>query len=139
MHTEIAVEITGRLLPDHTPQDLIRELEALIPGIATYEIVEEGPAGPATVDMSLFPMLSSIIRRREPAVIPYPLLLSGHTDGRYFARLGIQTYGFLPLRLPKGFPKGLIHATDERVPAAGVRFGAECVYEAIRRYPAEAC
>ena len=138
MQTEAAVEIAGSLVPEHTPADLIRELEALAPGVATYEIMEEGPTGPATVDMTLFPMLSSIIRQRELVAVPYPLLLSGHTDARYFARLGIQTYGFLPLQLPKGFPRGLIHASDERVPADGVRFGAECVYEAILRYPAEA-
>jgi acetylornithine deacetylase/succinyl-diaminopimelate desuccinylase-like protein len=134
---EVTVEIAGRLVPGQTPADLIRELEALVPGLATYEIVEEGPAGPATVDMTLFPMLSSIIREREPNAVPFPLLLSGHTDARYFARLGIQTYGFLPLRLPKGFPRGLIHARDERVPAEAVRFGTECVYEATRRYPGE--
>ena len=28
--------------------------------------------------------------------------MPGVTDGRFFARLGIQTYGFLPLRLPDG-------------------------------------
>ena len=137
IQTEVTVEIAGRLVPGQLPADLIRELEALAPGIAAYEIVEEGPAGLASVDMALFPMLSSIIRDREPKAVPFPLLLSGHTDARHFARLGIQTYGFLPLPLPKGFPRGLIHASDERVPADAIRFGTECVHEAIRRYAGE--
>jgi acetylornithine deacetylase/succinyl-diaminopimelate desuccinylase-like protein len=138
MQTEVTVEITGRLVPGRTPHDLIRELEALLPDIATYELVDEGVTGPPTVDMTLFPMLSSIIRRRQPGIVPYPLLLSGHTNSRYFARLGIQTYGFLPLPLPRGFPRGLIHASNERVPAGAVRLGAECVHEAIVRYSATA-
>jgi acetylornithine deacetylase/succinyl-diaminopimelate desuccinylase-like protein len=79
-------------------------------------------------------MLGEILRERDPRGVAFPALLPGYTDARHFARLGIQTYGFLPLTLPKGFPTGLVHAPDERVPADAVRFGAECVYEAIRRY-----
>src|SRR5437763_11402325 len=46
------------------------------------------------------------------------MVQAGVTDARFFARLGIQTYGFLPLRLPADFRfTGLIHAADERVPA----------------------
>jgi acetylornithine deacetylase/succinyl-diaminopimelate desuccinylase-like protein len=135
--TEATVEITGRLLPGQTPADLVQELDDLVSGVATYEIVEAGPAASEVPDMTLFPLLSSIIRRRVPEAVPFPLLLSGHTDACHFARLGIQTYGFLPLRLPKTFPKGLIHGPDERVPAEAVGFGLECVYEAIRRYPEE--
>ena len=62
------------------------------------------------------------------------MLLPGYTDARYFSQLGIQTYGFLPMRLPKHITTALIHAPDERIPAAAVEFGADCVYEAIRRY-----
>jgi acetylornithine deacetylase/succinyl-diaminopimelate desuccinylase-like protein len=64
-----------------------------------------------------------------------PMLQIGVTDGRFFSRLGIQTYGYLPLRLPQGFEfMKLIHAADERVPADAVRFGAEAVSRAIDRY-----
>ena len=40
------------------------------------------------------------------------------------------------MRLPKHITTALIHAPDERIPATAVEFGAECVYEAIRRYRA---
>jgi acetylornithine deacetylase/succinyl-diaminopimelate desuccinylase-like protein len=40
------------------------------------------------------------------------------TDSRFFAQLGIQTYGFMPMRLPADFPVlKIIHAADERIPA----------------------
>ena len=45
-----------------------------------------------------------------------PTLVPGYTDARHFAQLGIQTYGFLPMRLPPHITTALIHAPDERVP-----------------------
>jgi acetylornithine deacetylase/succinyl-diaminopimelate desuccinylase-like protein len=114
--------------------DLVRELDALAPGLAEYDVVHEEPAVPADPDMALVPMLESIVRERHPGSAAFPLLLPGYTDARYLSRLGIQTYGFLPLKVERGFPGGLIHAPNERVPIGAVRFGADCVYEAICRY-----
>jgi acetylornithine deacetylase/succinyl-diaminopimelate desuccinylase-like protein len=71
----------------------------------------------------------------DPGSIAMPLLLAGVTDGRYFSRLGIQTYGFTPMNLPPDFNPGeLIHAADERIPAGAVEFGAEAMYQVLRRY-----
>ena len=72
----------------------------------------------------------------DPTAVPVPMLQPGVTDGRFLSRAGIQTYGFLPLRLPEGFdPVSLIHAADERVPADAVRWGTDAVFRAIERYP----
>ena len=73
--------------------------------------------------------------RAIPRVIPTPYLLSGVTDGRFFSRLGIQTYGFLPMRLPPDLPfSALIHAADERIPADAPAFGANAIYQALQRF-----
>jgi acetylornithine deacetylase/succinyl-diaminopimelate desuccinylase-like protein len=62
-------------------------------------------------------------------------MVGGFTDGRMFARLGIQNYGFLPLQLPKGFNAGpTIHAANERVPVAAIDFGCAAVYQLVQRY-----
>jgi acetylornithine deacetylase/succinyl-diaminopimelate desuccinylase-like protein len=132
--TEITIDLDGRLVPGQSPTDLVRELEALVPGVATYEVVREEPAVTAAPDLALFPMLAEIIREREPGGTPMPTLIPGYTDARHFARLGIQTYGFLPMRLPPHITTALIHAPDERVPAEAVRWGADCLWEAVRRY-----
>jgi acetylornithine deacetylase/succinyl-diaminopimelate desuccinylase-like protein len=64
-----------------------------------------------------------------------PFLLAGVTDARIFARLGIQTYGFMPMKLPEDFNRiGLVHAADERVPVDAIDFGTKAIYQAIQRY-----
>jgi acetylornithine deacetylase/succinyl-diaminopimelate desuccinylase-like protein len=132
--TEFEVDLDGRVLPGQTPADLVGELEKFGGTLASFELVEEEPPAKAAPDLALMPMLEGIIREREPAGTPFPMLLPGYTDARYFSQLGIQTYGFLPMRLPKHITTALIHAPDERIPAAAVEFGADCVYEAVRRY-----
>jgi acetylornithine deacetylase/succinyl-diaminopimelate desuccinylase-like protein len=132
--TEISVDLDGRLVPGQSPMDLVRELEALAPGIATYEVVREEPAVTAAPDLALYPMLAEIIRERDPGGTPMPTLIPGYTDARHFARLGIQTYGFLPMRLPPHITTALIHAPDERVPAEAIQWGADCLWEAVRQY-----
>ncbi|MGH3440804.1 MAG: M20/M25/M40 family metallo-hydrolase [Nitriliruptorales bacterium] len=132
--TEITVELDGRVLPGQTPHDLVRELDALFAGVAEFELVEAEPPGRAQADLTLYPVLAEIIREHDSGGAPMPTLVPGYTDARYFASLGIQTYGFLPMRLPQHITTALIHAPDERVPAEAIEFGAECVYAAIRRY-----
>ena len=55
----------------------------------------------------------------------------------FFSRLGIQTYGFTPMRLPADFNfwSG-VHGADERIPVEAVEFGTRAIGEALRRYGA---
>jgi acetylornithine deacetylase/succinyl-diaminopimelate desuccinylase-like protein len=132
--SEIELELDGRLLPGFAPDDLVRELHALAGADVELEVVRHDP-GPALPDMSWFAGLGAILRELDPEGVPVPLLMPGVTDGRFFAPLGIQTYGFLPLRLPADFRLfAMVHAADERVPADAVRFGAEAVGRAVERY-----
>jgi acetylornithine deacetylase/succinyl-diaminopimelate desuccinylase-like protein len=134
--TEITLDLDGRVLPGQSPHDLVRELEALLKELAEFELVDAEPAPRADADLTLYPLLAEILRDHDPGGTPMPTLVPGYTDARYFAQLGIQTYGFLPMRLPKHITTALIHAPNERVPAEAVNFGTSCVYEAIRRYSA---
>jgi acetylornithine deacetylase/succinyl-diaminopimelate desuccinylase-like protein len=134
--TDITVDLDGRVLPGQTPRDLVRELETLLLGLADFEVIQEEPAPRAEADLTLYPMLAAIIREHDPGGTLMPTLVPGYTDARYFGQLGIQTYGFLPMRLPPHITTALIHAPDERIPADAVVFGTNCVWEAIRRYQA---
>jgi acetylornithine deacetylase/succinyl-diaminopimelate desuccinylase-like protein len=130
---EIEVELDGRALPGFGPDDLIGELHDLVGRNIEIELVRHDP-GPREPDLGLFDTLGAIIRELDPEGIPVPLLQIGVTDARFFSRLGIQTYGFLPLRLPEGFDfLPLVHAADERVPAEALAFGTEALSRALER------
>ena len=90
---------------------------------------------PAEPDLGLFETLRDVLERADPGSVAIPLLMVGVTDGRFFARLGIQTYGFTPLRLPSGFDfwSG-VHGSDERVPVDAVGFGADAIHAALERF-----
>jgi acetylornithine deacetylase/succinyl-diaminopimelate desuccinylase-like protein len=130
----IEVQLDGRTLPGFGPDDLIREVNELVGNDLELELVRHD-ATPAEPDLTLLPMLSDILRELDSSAIPTPLLQMGVTDGRFLSRIGIQTYGFLPLNLPDGFEfLKTVHAADERVPAEAIRFGAEAVGRAVERY-----
>ena len=132
--SEIVVELDGRLLPGFEPADLIAEVQAIVGRDVELELVRHDP-GPPEPDLGLFEMLAGVLRELDPDGIPVPFLQIGVTDARFFGLVGIESYGFLPMRMPDDFV-GLqyIHAADERVPAAALEFGAEAVWRAIQRF-----
>ena len=130
----IELELDGRALPGFTPDELIAEVQALVGRDIELELVRHDP-GPAEPDLGLFDTLAGVIRELDPDGIPVPLLQIGVTDGRFFSRAGVQTYGFLPMRLPPDFQFAkLIHAADERIPVDALEFGAEAVWRAVQRF-----
>ena len=130
---EVVVDIDARLVPGSSPEELLAELRALVGGDVEFEVTRFDPAPPEP-DMTLFPILASVLREQDPQGIPIPYLLAAVTDGRFFSRLGIQTYGFTPMTLPADFNfSSTIHAADERVPVAALEFGAHAVREVVRR------
>jgi acetylornithine deacetylase/succinyl-diaminopimelate desuccinylase-like protein len=129
----VDVELDARALPGFGPDDVIGELQELVGDDIELELVRYD-AGPPEPRLDQFETLAGIIRELDPGSIPVPLLQAGVTDARFFAQLGIQNYGFLPLKLPGDFRfTGLIHAADERVPADAIEFGAEAVFRALER------
>lgn len=129
--SEITVDLDGRLLPGYSPADLISELRELLGDGVEFEVVAYDP-GPETADLTLFETLAGVLRRLDPEALPIPFVLSAATDARFFAKLGIQTYGFTPMKLPPDFEmSGLVHGADERVPIEALDFGAEAFYAVL--------
>jgi acetylornithine deacetylase/succinyl-diaminopimelate desuccinylase-like protein len=112
---------------------MIAEVQAVVGADVELELVRHDP-GPAEPDLGRFDRLAEVLRELDPEGIPVPLLQIGVTDGRFLSQVGIQTYGFLPMRLPEDFAfTGLIHAADERIPVDALEFGAEAVWRAVQR------
>jgi acetylornithine deacetylase/succinyl-diaminopimelate desuccinylase-like protein len=131
---EATVERDGRLLPGFSADDLVRELQALIGPDVELAVLRHDP-GPPEPDLGLYDLLAGVLREADPSGVPVPLLLAAITDARHFSRLGIQTYGFLPMQLPPEMRfMDLIHAADERIPVDALRFGTDAVFKVLERY-----
>jgi len=131
--SEIIIEMDGRLLPGYNPDDMLTELRQIIGTEVEIEIARYNP-GFSEADMGLFDTLSTILQEADPGCIPIPFLMPVVTDGRFFAQLGIQTYGYIPLDLPEDFNfLETVHAADERVPLAAMESGTRAIYEVLRR------
>jgi acetylornithine deacetylase/succinyl-diaminopimelate desuccinylase-like protein len=131
---EITVELDGRLLPGFAPDDMRRELQHLVGDDVSLEVTQYDP-GPGEPDMTHYGLLADILQKADPTGTPIPLLLAGVTDARFFAQLGIQTYGFHPMDLPAGL-LDTIHAADERIPVAAVEFGTNALFELLQQLTA---
>jgi acetylornithine deacetylase/succinyl-diaminopimelate desuccinylase-like protein len=131
---EASVDLDCRLLPGFGPDDVFKELHALARVDMELELLRHDP-GPSSPDLALYDTLAGLLRELDPAARPVPLLLPAVTDGRFFARLGIQTYGFLPMQLPKEMRfMELIHAEDERIPVDSVEFGTTAIRRLLERF-----
>jgi acetylornithine deacetylase/succinyl-diaminopimelate desuccinylase-like protein len=131
---EVSVELDGRLLPGCTAEEMIYELGQLLGDEVELTVVKH-EVGPPEPDMGLFDTLSGILKEADPDGTPGPLLMAGVTDARHFARLGIQTYGFTPMKIPPGLDVfKLVHGPDERVPVEALSFGSEAIYKLMERF-----
>ena len=98
------------------------------------EVVHHDPS-PEEPDLGLFDTLADVLRQSDPEAVPIPMLLPASTDGRIFSRLGIQSYGFLPMALPPDFEFAkTIHGPNEGVPVAALTFGSDGIYQLLRRF-----
>jgi acetylornithine deacetylase/succinyl-diaminopimelate desuccinylase-like protein len=137
---EVTLQLDGRILPGYTEEDLVRELRLVLGDLGhgmnapeiTSRYYDPGPGAP---DLGLFQTLASVIQEADPGAIVLPTLIPGTTDARFFSRLGIQTYGFLPMNLPREINfTSMFHAGNERIPLDALEFGADAIQKSIRRY-----
>jgi acetylornithine deacetylase/succinyl-diaminopimelate desuccinylase-like protein len=115
--------IDCRTLPGQHETFLDQLREVVGPDLE-IEIVQRQPPLETTFDGSLVEAMGAALRAEDPAARAVPYMLSGGTDAKAFARLGIRCFGFTPLRLPPDLNfSALFHGIDERVPVEGLQFG----------------
>jgi acetylornithine deacetylase/succinyl-diaminopimelate desuccinylase-like protein len=132
--SEISLELDGRIVPGSSYKELVEELRGLVGDDVAFEPLQHEP-GSTETDLELFPMLEDILRKADPGARTVPMLLPATTDARHLARLGIQTYGFLPMNLPPEVDfSQTIHGPDERIPVTALDFGTEAIYKVLERY-----
>ena len=120
--------VDGRTLPGYE-QELLDTVRSLVgEHVKVESLVSDIPLevefGGPLVDAMI-----AAIKSEDPDGIPIPYLLSGGTDNKALAKLGIVGYGFSPLKLPPDLDfTGLFHGIDERVPVDSLQFGARTLF-----------
>lgn len=87
----------------------------------------------APIDGPFIDVISAAIGAEDPDGVVVPYLLPASTDNKHFSRLGVNGYGFVPLRVPEDFDVyGQFHAADECVPVESLRFSARTTARILR-------
>lgn len=122
--TEATAHVDGRFLPGYEDEFFATLAELLGEDVEHEFVSHQQPwESPATGD--LMDAMTRSILAEDPEGLVAPYLMSGGTDAKHFRRLGMQSYGFAPLRLPRDLDFGaLFHGVDERVPTDALEFGA---------------
>lgn len=137
---QASVLIDGRTLPGQSDEDFLRELGDIMGPDVELEIIRSAP--PVVTEPVASPLFDTIreeILRREPEAEVIPYLIPGFTDAKYFTRTGARWYGFSPVKIERAsgirFAE-MFHGHDERVPIAGLRWGAELLHAVVSRFAA---
>jgi len=126
--------IDCRTLPDEHEATLEKLAELAGEGVELSMVHEqdslEVPFAGALVDT----MVKSLLDE-DPDAIVLPYMLSGGTDNKWLATIGITGYGFAPLQLPAELDfTGMFHGVDERVPVDAIKFGVKVLENLMRSY-----
>ncbi|HEY0949367.1 M20/M25/M40 family metallo-hydrolase [Nocardioides sp.] len=122
--TEATAHVDGRFLPGFEDEFFATLAELVGEGVDIEHVSHQQPwETPYDGDL-VDAMTRSLLAEDEGAIVA-PYLLSAGTDAKHFRRLGLRSYGFVPLRLPGDLDfTALFHGVDERVPVDALEFGA---------------
>lgn len=123
--------IDTRFLPGFE-DELMHQVAELAGPDVDIEVLVHGVAVQTSFDGALVDAMCAGLRAQDPHAIPVPYLLTGGTDAKVFAPLGIRCFGFCPLQLPADLDfSALFHGIDERVPVDALEFGVRTLDQVL--------
>lgn len=121
---QATAHVDGRFLPGYE-EEFLADLDRILGPRVRREDVHADKAVETDFDGDLVKAMQTALRAEDPIARAVPYMLSGGTDAKSFADLGIRCFGFAPLKLPPELDfAGMFHGVDERVPVDGLTFGA---------------
>ncbi|MEV4875269.1 M20/M25/M40 family metallo-hydrolase [Streptomyces cyaneofuscatus] len=124
--------IDGRTVPGGD-EEFRETLDRLTGPHVSWEFYHREQALQAPVDSPTYAKLRAAVERFDPGAHTVPYCMSGGTDAKQFAKLGITGYGFSPLKMPPGLDyQALFHGVDERVPVDALHFGVRVLDHYLR-------
>jgi len=126
--------IDVRTLPG-TEDEALADIQRIVGDDIDVEIVVRDIGLEVAFDGDLVDAMVAALGRADPGVPVIPYLMGGGTDNKALASLGIEGYGFAPLRLPADLDfTGMFHGVDERVPLDALVFGQRVLTDLLRNY-----
>jgi acetylornithine deacetylase/succinyl-diaminopimelate desuccinylase-like protein len=123
-----------RTLPGQE-SDVLARVQQLVGPDIEIEVLHSDIGLENPFDGALVDQMVAALHRADPGASVLPYLLSGGTDNKALAKLGITGYGFAPLQLPEelDFP-AMFHGVDERVPLDALVFGRQVLGDLLLNY-----
>jgi acetylornithine deacetylase/succinyl-diaminopimelate desuccinylase-like protein len=121
--------VDGRFIPGFE-DELNETIKSLIGEHVTVETITRDKALEVPFEGDLVEAMCNALVKEDSVAIPVPYVMSGGTDNKALADLGIIGYGFSPLKLDADFNfMAMFHGVDERVPVEGLTFGVRVLKE----------
>jgi acetylornithine deacetylase/succinyl-diaminopimelate desuccinylase-like protein len=122
-----------RLLPGADSQAFLRELRSVIDDerVQIDTVLDSNtPASPTNTE--LMSVIEQSVRDHVEDAVVLPSVSAGFTDSRVFRRLGITSYGFIPVLLEPA-EAITIHGHNERISVENLRLGCQMLFDVVRR------
>ena len=117
--------VDGRYLPGRR-EEFLETVRTIIGDKVRLEILHEQPGVEAPWGTPITGAMTTAIRDFDPEAVMTPYIMSAGTDAKGWSELGIECYGFIPLKLPADFDfVGMFHGVDERVPIDSLDFALD--------------
>jgi acetylornithine deacetylase/succinyl-diaminopimelate desuccinylase-like protein len=131
---EAAGYVDGRVLPGYADEFEATMNELTGPDVAWEYAHREIPLE-APLDAPVMDAMKRALLAEDPGSYVVPYCMTGGTDGKQFARLGMACYGFTPLVLPAGYDYyAMFHGVDERIPVSALEASVRIVDAFLRDY-----
>jgi acetylornithine deacetylase/succinyl-diaminopimelate desuccinylase-like protein len=124
--------VDGRVLPGFS-DEFRATLDELTGPDVSWEYAHQEIPLEAPLDVPLMAGMTRALLAEDPGSTVVPYCMSGGTDAKQFARLGMACYGFTPLVLPVGYDYyAMFHGTDERIPLSALASGVRIMDRLLR-------
>ncbi len=121
--SEAVAYVDGRMLPGYEAE-FAATLDELTGPDVTWEYMHKEPPVEAPLASPLVGAMAAAVLAEDPGSTVVPHCMSGGTDAKQFARLGLDCYGFTPMVLPPGYDYyAMFHGVDERIPVPALHAG----------------
>jgi acetylornithine deacetylase/succinyl-diaminopimelate desuccinylase-like protein len=127
--------LDGRVLPGQSFNEFRRELQSVLGEEAEIELLKWMDPLAYSEKSELLSIIEQVLKQRDEESMMVPCLNTGYTDAKHYDKLGIITYGFVPmLNDPQEPIANMIHGKNERIGIDAFGWGVEVLLEVVRSF-----